>query len=107
MSYFEKIISSIDDEVEELLIHISKKFDIDKNELIMIWKQQKIKTKPDTPKSITTTPQENSLLKLNTSELKEMFKSKGLKVSGTKNDLVARIVESEKNKKSSLLGFHL
>jgi hypothetical protein len=106
MSYFEKIISSIDDEVEELLIHISNKFNIDQNELLKIWtnKEQKIKTKPDTPKSTTpktNTPQENTLLKLSSSELKEMCKSKGLKVSGTKNDLVARIIDSENNKKNS------
>jgi len=111
MSYFEKIISSIDDEVEELLIHISNKFNIDQNELLKIWtnKEQKIKTNSDTPKSNTpksntpksNTPQENTLLKLSKPELTEMCKSKGLKVSGSKNDLVARIIDSENNKKNS------
>lgn len=106
MSYFEKIISTIDDEVEELLIHISNKFNLDENELRKIWtnKEQKIKPKSNTPKSNTpksNTPQENTLLKLNKSELTEMCKSKGLKVSGSKNDLVSRIIDAENNKKNS------
>ena len=101
MSYFESITTVLDKEVTSLLKTISTKFNIDEKELLNIWKTKRDMTSTasssnnDVKKSST---EENTLLKLSRNELVEMCKGKGFKVGGTKNDLVNRITDAEKNK---------
>lgn len=40
ISYYERLIAYIEDEIENLLIHISNKYNIDQNELFDIWKKR-------------------------------------------------------------------
>ena len=101
MSYFESITNTLDNEVTSLLKNISIKYNIDERELLNLWKTKKgptITTSSSTNDIKKSSPEENTLLKLSRNELIEMCKGKGLKVGGTKNDLVTRITDSEKNK---------
>ena len=41
MSYYEKLISAIEDDIENLLIHIANKYNLNQNELMDIWKGKK------------------------------------------------------------------
>jgi hypothetical protein len=98
MSCFESLTKTIDKEVTSLLKNISSKYNIDEKEILDMWTN---KVTVSTPTTAVNTPEENALLKLSKNELIEMCKGKGLKVTGTKNDLVSRISESTKSKSSS------
>ena len=104
MSYFQNISNVLDNEVTSFLKNVSTTFKISESELLEMWKTQ---NSSPTPVQVSSTPlppttaAENSLLKLSKSELVEMCKGKGLKVSGSKTDLVSRIQESE-NKKTNI-----
>ena len=96
MSCFESLTKTIDKEVTSLLKNISSKYNIDEKEILEMWTNKiTISSSP-----AVTTPEENALLKLSKNELIEMCKGKGLKITGSKNDLAGRISESEKNKSS-------
>ena len=97
MSYFENINKSIDKEVISLLKNISAKYSIDEKEILEMWTNKEISSSTLTSSS-KNTPNENALLKLSRNELVEICKGKGLKFGGTKNDLVSRISDLEKNK---------
>ena len=97
MSYFENINKSIDKEVISLLKNISAKYSIDEKEILEMWTNKEISSSTLTS-STKNTPNENALLKLSRNELVEICKGKGLKFGGTKNDLVSRISDLEKNK---------
>ena len=49
MSYYEKLISAIEDDIENLLIHIANKYNLDQNELMDIWKGKKTTVKKQEP----------------------------------------------------------
>jgi len=101
MSYFENISSLIDNEVSCLLKNISIKYNLNEEDIIEMWKTQtNSEKKQSTPSSGLIV--DNQLMKLGRSELVEMCKGKGLKVGGTKNDLVSRIQQYENNKTNNV-----
>jgi len=107
-SLSDSIFKAIDDIIHTFIDKVSDEFKIEKNDLINVWKNNDLiiankKTsifKSDTPVSkspasvisITSNENKNMLLKMTKNELVAMCKSKGLKVTGTKNDLVERII---------------
>jgi hypothetical protein len=103
MSYFENISSLIDNEVSCLLKNVSIKYNLNEDDVIEMWKTQKSSSEKKTP-SVPSAPStvDNQLMKLGRNELVEMCKGKGLKVGGTKNDLVSRIQQYENNKTNNV-----
>jgi hypothetical protein len=97
MSYFDNISKVLNNQVTLFLKEVSTKFNVPENELLSMWKSQ-ISAEPQVKNN---TPQENTLLKLNKNELMEMCKGKKLKTGGSKTDLVARLIDYEKNKNNN------
>lgn len=102
MSLSDKIQIEIQNIIEQFAELVSSKHNIDKKEILQLWSgTSKIAVKESRQKNISQTDSE--LLKLSKAELIEICKSKALKVSGSKQDLVGRIlgVEVVKTTKSS------
>ena len=91
MSFKDTIMSSINSTVNNYISIISKKYNIKENELYEIWSGNS--------EISQTTSQNQELEKLSKPELIEMCKSKKLKVSGSKNDLINRIILNETQNK--------
>ena len=104
-SLSDSIFKAIDDIIHTFIDKVSDEFKIEKSDLINVWKNNDSiiankKTsifKSDTPvskspASVTSSENKNMLLKMTKNELVAMCKSKGLKVTGTKNELVDRIM---------------
>ncbi len=84
-------MSSINSTVNNYISIISKKYNIKENELYEIWSGNS--------EISQTTSQNQELEKLSKPELIEMCKSKKLKVSGSKNDWINRIILNETQNK--------
>jgi hypothetical protein len=96
MSFKDTIMSGINSTINNYISIISKKYNIKENELYELWSggnSQNIQQ---------TTSQNQELEKLSKTELIEMCKSKKLKVSGSKNDLISRIVLNETQNKEPI-----
>lgn len=91
MSFKDTIMSSINSTINNYISIISKKYNIKENELYEIWSGNS--------EISQTTSQNQELEKLSKPELIEMCKSKKLKVSGSKNDLINRIILNETQNK--------
>ena len=107
MSYFENISSLIDNEVSCLLKNVSIKYNLNEEDVIEMWKTQKSSSEKKSTPSVVSTGStglvvDNQLMKLGRNELVEMCKGKGLKVGGTKNNLVSRIQQYENNKTTNI-----
>lgn len=104
MSILQQIETIINDEIGNFINTIASKC-LDKKELIDIWNKKdfsnillnnsKAVSLVGSPNTIKT---DSTLLKLSKSELVELCKSKGLKVSGSKPELVDRILNADENK---------
>jgi len=99
MSLSSKIQSTIEETINLYINAVSNKFNLDKNELLKLWdgkgelqNHSLYQIKEQIQKN------DNDLLKLAKTELIEMCKAKSLKVSGSKQDLVERIINSETSK---------
>lgn len=91
MSFKEKANLGLNSTLNEFFKIISEKYNLNYNELQQIWSGS----------NIILPPQPNELEKLNKSELIEICRSKQLKVSGTRSELVNRILDFDKQKSST------
>jgi len=94
MSFKDTIISGINSTMNNYISIISKKYNIKENELYEIWNgnnSTNIKT--------SSSSQNQELEKLTKNELIEICKNKKLKISGSKNDLISRIISLETQNK--------
>ena len=98
MSLSSKIQSTIEETINLYIIEVSNKFNLDKNELLKLWDNKGEFNVNNTVTPLKEVKKDNDLLKLAKSELIEMCKAKALKVSGSKQDLVDRIINAESNK---------
>jgi hypothetical protein len=103
MSLSEGIQIVINNTILKYIDTVSSKYKIDKNELSSLWFGSE-DTVIDIKKSDIQqeTKKDNTLLKMTKTELVELCKSKGLKISGSKQELADRILNAETNKKESL-----
>ena len=103
-SLSDSIFKAVDDIINVFITKVSDKYKIDENELFDMWKNgtstnsiiispvvKDVKAKVSNADS----GKKNVLSKLSKSELVTMCKSKGLKVSGTKEGIIERILENE------------
>jgi len=82
---------------------ISSKYNINEKELLDIWSGGSTTTTITSPVKKTITNSNSELNKLNRSELIELCKAKGIKVSGRKNELVERLENFDDSKTQTLL----
>jgi hypothetical protein len=116
MSFLQQIETILNSEIENFIVTIAEKFKLDQKEITDIWnKKNFLNVKPGvaTKSNVTTSTKtvslvssptpiktDSTLMKLSKSELVELCKSKGLKVSGSKQELVDRILTADENKKN-------
>ena len=98
MSLSTKIQSAIEETINLYINEVSNKYNLDKNELLKLWDNKGEFKVNNTVTPLKEVKKDNDLLKLGKSELIEMCKAKALKVSGSKQDLVDRIMNAEANK---------
>jgi len=91
MSFSESISDNLNKVVLTYIDKVAVTFSISKDELVSIWKGGK-----GTTSTTDSTEIPNELSKLKKNELVELCKSKNLKQGGTRNELIQRIIESEK-----------
>ena len=102
MSLSEGIQTVINNTILKYIDIVSSKYNLDKNELSSLWFENE-DIVIDIKKSDTQeVKKDNTLLKMTKTELVELCKSKGLKISGSKQDLADRIMNAETNKKENL-----
>ena len=97
MSFSESISDNLDKVVLSYIEKVAITFSISRDELVSIWKGGKGTINIKTNATATTGEEiPNELAKLKKNELVELCKSKNLKHGGTRNDLIQRILSSEK-----------
>jgi hypothetical protein len=91
MSLSQNILNNVDTIVRSYISNISKKYKINESELVNLWygSDTQIQSKESSEES-------NELSKLTKNEIIEMCKTKNIKVSGTKNELISRLLECNK-----------
>jgi hypothetical protein len=101
MSFSSKISSHIDSVIQEFCEKLSKKYNVPKSDLYSCWNNQQLSSDTEEKKVEVV---ELTVEKANTSTkdfLMAFCKSKGLKQSGTKDEVLKRVLEHlDKNKKS-------
>ena len=103
MSLSKTIFDTIENNIQLYISQVASKFNLDENELYKLWNNSGEFTAKKA--SISKTSNEDildpELMKLNKKELSDLCKAKNLPVSGTKADLIKRIVGAETNKTKS------
>jgi hypothetical protein len=100
MSFSKIIQNCVDSTIQSYINEVSNKFKIDKNELYMLWnKDSTISDLNIEPIYESELKKSDDLSSLTKNELIELCKMKGLKVSGTKAQLIE--ILSENSKKES------
>jgi hypothetical protein len=96
MSLKENAFSGLNSVIFTFINLISQKYNINSNELKSLWEGES-NVIPVVASSVvsSSSPAAKELENLTKTQLIEMCKTKNLKVSGTKNELIARILESE------------
>lgn len=96
MSLKENAFSGLNSVIFTFINLISQKYNINSNELKSLWEGEVVAS-PAVPVAVvaSSSPAAKELENLTKTQLIEMCKTKNLKVSGTKNELIARILESE------------
>lgn len=99
MSLSQTIFDAIENNIKLYISDIANKYELDQAELYKLWNNSE-DFKPVTKIVKTKEPQKEDILdpelmKLNKKELSEMCKAKNLPISGTKADLIRRLVSKE------------
>lgn len=96
MSFSKSINNSIEENIMKFISEVSTRHNIDPNDLLSIWTGD-TETKFNKPK------QSSELDNLKVSELKTLCKNKGLKLSGTKQELIERLEQADELKKEKVV----
>jgi len=86
---------SVDEKVKKFISDVSNKYGIIESELTDIWKKK--------DQFLVNNDYISTLSKLNKKELGELCKSNKLKISGTKDEVINRLVEYERNKNNPVV----
>jgi hypothetical protein len=95
MSLSNNIQNTISETINLFIEEVSKKHNLNKNDLLNIWNGSREKSDEIIISKTQNNSDLNNLIKLSKNELIELCKSKSLKVTGSKQDLAERIIESE------------
>ena len=107
MSMSKTICDTIESAIKTYIKKIASNYNINENDLYNIWNDKCSfeQTSTDSRKDVSLVAGDPVLSKLNKKELIEICKVKNLIVSGTKNDLIKRITDSESSKNKSMESF--
>lgn len=97
MSFSEIITNTIEDTIKLYISKISTEYNLNQTELYKLWNDNSI------VKSTKEDVVDPELMKLSKKELSEICKSKKLPVSGTKIDLIKRILDTENKTQTKLV----
>lgn len=106
MSLSHALLKGVNDVIQTYIKLVSKKYNIDENELLLLWDknepiQTSAQTSAQTSSNLTTIDMNDisieRLHKANKSELVALCKSKGFKCTGTKDVLIGRLMGKEKD----------
>lgn len=100
MSLSKTIFDTIENNIQLYISQVANKYNLDTNELYKLWNNSgEINTKKSIANKTTSEDiLDPELMKLNKKELSDLCKAKNLPISGTKADLIRRIVGNETNK---------
>jgi hypothetical protein len=106
MSLSQQVAKTINDVINKFISEVSEKYNLDEQELKDLWGNEDFKKVKVSKKTETASKSSDSeYSKMNKNELMEICKTKGLKVSGTKNEIIERLlnggVVSSKNEKNT------
>ena len=92
MSFAEQLTKSVNQIIFSYIKIVSQKYSLDEKELQVIWGSE-VKKEQSMTNVDTSDISRDRLLKCNKTELVALCKSKGLKCSGNKDDLLTRLLE--------------
>ena len=98
MSLSQTIFDTIENNIKIYISEVANKYGLDQNELYHLWNNSddfKPVTKIVKKESLKDDILDPELMKLNKKELSEMCKAKNLPISGTKADLIKRLLSKE------------
>jgi hypothetical protein len=99
MSLNQTVTKAVNEVINNFIQQISSKYDLDPNDLLQMWDCNSILTKVDPKKSVVTDIpsdiDENSLLQYKKPEIQALCRQRGLKCTGTKEQLVALLVSKD------------
>lgn len=99
MSLSLKIQTEIDNTINIFINKLSTQYNIEKDELLKIWNGDIVKKTHENTVTENKKESNNDLNSLSKTELSNICKEKGLKVSGTKAELISRINSCSDSKK--------
>lgn len=97
MSLSKTIFDTIENNIQLYISLIASNYKLDENELYKLWNNNGEFTVKKT-KIVSEDILDPELMKLNKKELSDLCKAKNLPISGTKADLIKRIIGNENNK---------
>jgi hypothetical protein len=104
MSFSQSVTNSINNTVYSYIQNISTKFNIDESELQMLWdngsfiQQKQNKSISKSVEKVTPITSDSELSKMLKPELISLCKAKGLKTTGTKQELIDRLSQQTESK---------
>jgi len=103
MSLSKTIFDAIENNIQLYISQVANKYNLDENELYKLWNNSDDFTtkKNNVNKKSSEDILDPELMKLSKKELSDLCKAKNLPVSGTKADLIKRIVGNENNRGKS------
>lgn len=107
MSLNQTVTKAINEVIANFVQQISSKYDLDPNDLLELWNGNSILTKVVPKKSVVTDIpsatddiDENALLQYKKPEIQALCRQRGLKCTGTKEQLIALLLSKDSNKVS-------
>lgn len=105
MSLNQTVTKAVNEVINNFIQQISSKYDLDPNDLLQMWDCNSTLTKVVSKKSVVTDIpsatddiDENALLQYKKPEIQALCRQRGLKCTGTKEQLIALLLSKDSNK---------
>ena len=96
MSLNQTVTKAVNEVINNFIQQISSKYDLDPNDLLQMWDCNSNLTKVVQKKSVVTDiPSENALLQYKKPEIQAICRQRGLKCTGTKEQLIALLLSKD------------
>lgn len=101
LSLKETLQNHVENVVSKFIELVAEKHNIEKEKLFELWGEKNVKSKPSLTNVDTEDMSHERLLKATKPELSSLCKMKGLKCTGVKDELIARLLGKETSKKET------
>ena len=99
MSLNQTVTKAVNEVINKFIKNIATKYDLDPNELLAEWEDNKISTKPIVNKSLDTNipdiMDQNTLSQYKKTDLQDLCRKRSLKCTGTKEQLISFLIGKE------------